>query len=173
MSKTDGTFWAYFDPSSIASYIQALEQLDTYVAAEGPFDGVLAFSQGATLAAMHVARKAIQAPSQTPPFKCAILISCAAVYDPVAYFERGEMRILNSRLDGHPIQIPTVHIWGEQDPMRDQSRDLSELCQPSLAAVFVHEGAHEVPRLGASSALAGSVKAVRRGVTLATLLEQE
>ena len=173
MSNTDVTAWAYFDPSSIASYIRALEQLDTYVAAEGPFDGVLAFSQGATLAAMHVVRKAVQAPSHPPPFKCAIFISCAAVYDPLAYFERGQIRILDSKLDGHPIQIPTVHIWGEQDPMRDQSRGLSELCQPELTAVFVHEGAHEVPRLGARGALAGSVKAVRRGITLAALLGQE
>ena len=122
MSEVNATSWAYFDPSSTASYIKALDYLDTYVAAEGPFDGVLGFSQGASLAAMHLVRKAIQAPTEAPPFKCAILISCAAVYDPVAYFERGEVRVLDFERDGRPIKIPTVHIWASRIPCTTRAK---------------------------------------------------
>ena len=46
----DGEYFAYFDDTSAASCSKALEYLETYIIAEGPFDGVLAFSQGASLA---------------------------------------------------------------------------------------------------------------------------
>jgi pimeloyl-ACP methyl ester carboxylesterase len=170
ISDADEIFWAYFDPSSASSYILALDQLDAYLAAEGPFDGVLAFSQGAGLAAMHIVRKAIQAPLETPPFRFAILISCNAVYDPVAWLERGQVRTMDPDNDGQPIKIPTVHIWGEQDPLRNESETLSKLCEKSLTTVFVHEGGHEVPKLSAKDAVAKSVKAMRRGITEASFL---
>lgn len=172
MSKAGATYWAYFDSSSTSSYILALDQLDAYVAAEGPFDGVLAFSQGAGLAAMHIVRKAIQAPLQAPPFKCAILVSCNGVYDPVAWLVHGEVRALDPEVDGQLIKIPTVHIWGKQDRLRNESEAVSKLCDKSLATVFVHEGGHEVPRLSARNAIAGSAKAMRRGITQVSFLEQ-
>lgn len=114
----------------------------------------------------------IQHPSHPPRISCAILIACASVYDPVAYFEQGEIRVLEAARDGRPIKVPTVHIWGERDALREESKGMSELCEPELATVFVHESGHEVPRLSTKSALAGSVRAVRRGITTAALLEQ-
>ena len=49
-SPTD-EFFCYLDPKSPASCQKALSDLDSYIASEGPFDGVMAFSQGAGLAA--------------------------------------------------------------------------------------------------------------------------
>ena len=173
MSQADATYWAYFDSTSISSYIQALDQLDTYLRAEGPFDAILAFSQGAGLAAMYLARKAIQGPGSTPPLKCAVLISCAAIYDPTAWLEHGQVRVLEPAKDGQLIKIPTVHIWGKEDSVRHESEVVSNLCDQSQATTFVHEGGHEVPRLGTKHAVAGTVKAMRRGITQALLLEKK
>ncbi|KAL8626914.1 hypothetical protein Q9189_007395 [Teloschistes chrysophthalmus] len=171
ISKTDNaTYYAYYVPAIRDTVREALDDLDEYIAEEGPFDGVLAFSQGACLAVMHLVRQSVEHRSNTPSFRCAIFIACPNVYDLAAFVEHGEFRCLNPKDDGHPIEIPTVHIWGEQDGLSEQSRGVSELCKPSMATVFVHEGSHEVPKSSGKSTLAGSVKAMRRGITLAALV---
>ncbi|KAI4246436.1 MAG: hypothetical protein LQ352_006395 [Teloschistes flavicans] len=167
----NATYYAYFVTEIKDSLRQALDDLDAYIAEEGPFDGVLSFSHGAFLAAAHLIRQSEKGGSDTPSFKCAIFIACPDLYDFSAFMERGEIRRLNAKSDGHPIQIPTVHIWGENDGVHEESRNVSELCEESVATVFVHEGSHEVPKSSGKSMLAGSVKAIRRGITLAALLE--
>ncbi|KAI4096349.1 MAG: hypothetical protein L6R37_006960, partial [Teloschistes peruensis] len=165
----NATYYAYYVPEIRVTVREALDDLDAYIAEEGPFDGVLAFSQGACLAAMHLVRHSVEHPSATPSFRCAIFIACPNVYDLSAFVERGEFRCLNPKTDGHPIKIPTVHIWGERDWLNEQSQGVSELCEPSMATVFVHDGSHEVPKSSGKSRLAGSVKAMRKGITLAAL----
>ncbi|KAI6084480.1 serine hydrolase-domain-containing protein [Hypoxylon rubiginosum] len=46
------------------------------------------------------------------------------------------------------IRIPTVHVWGEKDPMFPGSVHLAGLCDPYIKKIHVHQGAHEVPRDG-------------------------
>ncbi|RDL32027.1 Uncharacterized protein BP5553_09429 [Venustampulla echinocandica] len=164
---TDGSYYSYFDPNSPKSALDALHQLDEYVMAEGPFDGVLAFSQGACLAAMHLIRKRQQdsrGGQAQPPFNCAIFLSSIPAYDAVAFENRGEVRLLEPATDGQPIQIPTVHIWGQQEDSKKDSELLKELCNAQLATIFVHGGGHEVPGLGAKGDVTGAVKAIRRAI---------
>ncbi|KAL8638785.1 MAG: hypothetical protein Q9228_004094 [Teloschistes exilis] len=126
ISKMDNaTYYAYYVPEIRVTVREALDDLDAYIAEEGPFDGLLAFSQGACLAAMHLVRQSVEHPSATPSFRCAIFIACPNVYDLSAFVERGEFRCLNPKTDGHPIQIPTVHIWGEKDWLNEQSRGVT------------------------------------------------
>lgn len=47
-----------------------MDDLEEYVKSEGPFDGVLAFSQGAALAAMLIARDTFPAPFAFAVFIC-------------------------------------------------------------------------------------------------------
>lgn len=49
-SSTDECF-SYADIEDLDTCLEAIELLDSYVTAEGPFDGILAFSQGAIIAA--------------------------------------------------------------------------------------------------------------------------
>jgi predicted esterase len=156
-------------PSAMA----ALAQLDAYERAEGPFDAVLAFSQGAGLAAAFMMQRALAEPLRRPPFRCAVLVSCVWVYDPVAWAERGEVRTLHGSALGEVVAVPTVHVWGARDPRRAESEGMRGFCKAELATVFVHGGGHEVPGLGAKEAVSGTVKAIRRGITLATLAEAE
>jgi hypothetical protein len=53
VASPNDEFFAYADFNDLASCLTALNQLDAYIAAEGPFDGLIAFSQGATIAATY------------------------------------------------------------------------------------------------------------------------
>lgn len=46
------------------------------------------------------------------------------------------------------IRMPTVHVWGEQDPMFPTSVQLAGLCDPYIRKIHVHGGKCEVPRDG-------------------------
>ncbi|KAI8316688.1 D-xylose 1-dehydrogenase [Colletotrichum sp. SAR11_59] len=63
-------YFAYYDTDKYASIIQAVDDLEEYVTSEGPFDGVLAFSQGAALAAMLIARDTFPSPFAFAVFIC-------------------------------------------------------------------------------------------------------
>ena len=139
------------------------------MAAEGPFNGVLAFSQGAGLAAMHIVRKAIQAPSQPPPFKFAVFMSCSAVYNPEAWLEHGGVRVLDPKEVGQLVQIPTTHIWGKNDHLREQSGIMKNLCNQDKVSFVIHDGGHEVPRTASKQDLLDCVKAIRRTITRASI----
>lgn len=148
----------------------ALSQLDAYIEAEGPFEAVLAFSHGASLAAAYLMCKHYDNPSATPAFRCAVLVSPISAYDTVAYLEKGEIRVLaNGDEKGPPIAIPTVLMWGETDERKGESQSYRTLCDQRLLEVYAHDGGHEVPGFGTKTSVQGAVKAMRRGISRAVL----
>ncbi|TVY91261.1 hypothetical protein LAWI1_G001683 [Lachnellula willkommii] len=157
----DGRYFSYFDPSSASSARDALQQLDEYIEAEGPFDGVLGFS-------LALASRLCISSGRPPPFKCAIFLSTVLVHDPVA-IESGEIKVLDPKEAGQPIQLPTVHIWGAKDPRKGDGELLKGLCDTRTATGFIHEGMHEVPGLGTKAAVTETVKAMRRGISKASI----
>ena len=144
--------------------MKALNDLEAFIAAEGPFDGVLAFSQGATLATTYIVRQARRDPA-TVPFKCAIFFSGGIPCDP-SLLERGEVRELDFATDGEVIRIPTANIWGRQDEML-WGPALNQLCAASMRTSFVHDGGHEIPGSKMKDAVTESVNAIRRAVFMA------
>ncbi|KAI0850611.1 serine hydrolase FSH [Daldinia vernicosa] len=44
------------------------------------------------------------------------------------------------------IRIPTVHVWGENDPLFPTSVQLTGLCDPYIRKIQIHKGSHEMPR---------------------------
>lgn len=147
-----------------------MDTLEAYVEAEGPFDGVLAYSQGAGLVAMLLVRRQYLRPDQAPLFRCAILFSPGHVFDPLTYLETGEVKVLDHIPSGmSALSIPIVIIYGKEDELRDGCSQLAALCEPNLLSVYVHEGGHEVPGLGAKLGLLEAVKIARRGVIRAEL----
>lgn len=161
LDVSTATCYAYSD-ETIQGGQRALTLLDEYIAAEGPFDGVIGFSQGASLAAMHIIRTAQR--HAECPFKCAIFFSCSGLYDPAALVDQGEARKLDPVAEGEIIRIPTIHIWGQKDLIKEESEILSKLCDKQVRTVFVHEGGHEVPGLGGKGTVIETVKAMRRGI---------
>lgn len=44
------------------------------------------------------------------------------------------------------IKIPTVHVFGENDPRCPASIQLAHLCHPYARKLYNHKGGHEIPR---------------------------
>lgn len=171
LSSLADEHYAYYDVTSPASFIAALQDLERYIEADGPFDGIVAYSQGAGLVAMLLVHKLNLQPEADCLFKCAILFSPLQVYDPAAYLERwGEVRVLDHLPpDMAALPIPVVIVYGEQDEKKHECIGVQALCNPDLLTVFVHEGGHEVPGIGLKHQILGTVNAARRGVTQAAM----
>jgi Serine hydrolase (FSH1) len=54
-------------------------------------------------------------------------------------------RCFHPDLHHERIGIPTAHVWGSQDIFRPHAVNLFKLCDPTVAAVFEHNGEHDVP----------------------------
>ena len=139
-------YFAFYDPESAPTVLSALDDLDEYVAKEGPFDGVMGFSQGAALAAMLMIRHYSSTNGKGEgPFRFAIFI-CAAVPHREIALRRGIVEFLDPVVDSQPIKVPTTNIVGARDPHIANAMTLSNLCQDRGKAVFDHGGGHEIPR---------------------------
>lgn len=168
ISSTDDAHYAYFDPEHAPSYLTAFGMLDAFLAAEGPFDGVFAFSQGAGLAIMYMANKKVKKADAEPPFRCAVLFSPTAVGDPFRWFETGEMRRLEELPRGTLIDTPTAMVWGSRDDYATQIPSLCDIFVEKTFWQYIFDGGHELPSPSVEGSIVGTVKIARRAVTQAT-----
>lgn len=104
---------------------------------EGPFDGVLGFSEGASVAASLILRQSAE--KRTSPFKFAIFI-CAV--PPFRWDCKG---IVSADETPERINIPTAHVVGSKDPLHLGNRILYNLCHQPSASIFDHRGGHTIP----------------------------
>jgi len=152
-------YFNYFNADSAESMQKALKELHSYVQQEGPYDGVLGYSQGAALAATYLALQ-----TSPPPFKCAVFLSGARPADPTA-LEQGELRLLDAEKDRVRLHIPTAHIWDTNDKFHPGASDhLSLLCDPAVKQVYLHQEGHNIPDGNARAALLGLLGAIRRTI---------
>ena len=169
----DDEYFAYFDDTSAKSCMQALDDLEAYIAAEGPYDAVLAFSQGVSLAITYLLRKQAEDPQFRirPPFKCGVFI---AGLPPVDYdvLKQGEIKFLDCDAHAESLKIPTTNIWGVNDTLWGHlSIEVNKLGEGSLKSVVMHNGGHEVPGFKMKDALAKAVECVRNTIEITPLLQ--
>ena len=116
---------------------------------EGPFDGIIGNSEGASVAAAFIvdylkryARKEVQQSLQ-----CAVFMSGGPppFSDGTGYFLADE--------HGQIITMPTCHIMAYNDPMIDGVVALHHLCDQASATIVDHGRGHLVPRDPRSSKL--------------------
>lgn len=144
----DGPYYSYYrfprtfshEDSDESDILEAYEQLSETVALEGPFDGVLGFSHGGTLAAGFMIHHAKMNPNEPAPFRCAIFINSL----PPFRMEPGKRPVVDEGLEGF-ISIPCVHIAGAKDPLFEYSLALYRLCAVRESTFAVHGKGHEVP----------------------------
>ncbi|KAI0904705.1 DUF341 domain protein [Ustulina deusta] len=175
VSLTDG-FFAYADLSDRSSCLAALDNLDRYIAAEGPFDAVLAFSQGAALALAYIAQRWAQDPVReqlAPVFKCAVLFSPRNAYEAalqrIADITPATPALLHGNIATASVEvigIPTAHIWGRNDTDTDASSVIG-LCASAGRETYIHDGGHEIPGARTIASVKGCVQAIRRTVSTA------
>ncbi|KAL2320556.1 hypothetical protein Fmac_029525 [Flemingia macrophylla] len=119
---------------------ECISDLCEYMTANGPFDGLLGFSQGATLSGLLLGYQAQgKVLKDHPPIKFFISISAgkfktASVCD-IAHKD--------------PIKTKSVHFIGDQDWLKPRSEALADAFDKPL--VIRHPQGHTVPRLDEAS----------------------
>ncbi|RMD42208.1 hypothetical protein DV735_g2939, partial [Chaetothyriales sp. CBS 134920] len=79
---TKGPFYCYHDAFDPTSVKKAHEMLSEVIEEEGPFDGIVGFSQGASLAVAYLLQHEIDHPNEPAPFKFAALFSSIISFTP-------------------------------------------------------------------------------------------
>ncbi|KAB8236080.1 serine hydrolase-domain-containing protein [Aspergillus alliaceus] len=162
--------FVYFDPGKPESFTAALNNLQSFIQQEGPFDGILAFSHGAQLAAAWLASQN----HADHPIRCAIFLSGGIPYELVSSPNSGTpvMQPMDPDKTGTVVNIPTAHIWGLNDRQYPgMSEVLSKLCKSEWREIFIHPGGHEVPGASARESLVGAAQAIRKTIGLVVTLQ--
>lgn len=142
----EGPYYSYYKfPRSFSddesSVQEAYDILYDIIDEEGPFDGVLGFSHGGTLASGFLIHHAKRYPREPPLFRCAIFVNSL----PPFRMNPGENPVIDSDLDGY-INIPTVSVGGAKDWLLEYSRALHRLCNSSRSIWVMHSKGHDIPR---------------------------
>ena len=145
----DGPYYSYynwprrFEDDDEQSVEEAYEMLYEIIEEAGPFDGILGFSHGATLAFGFLAQHAKKHPYDLPSslFQCAIFINSI----PPFRMDEGERIEYEGGLQG-TVKIPTLHIAGQEDFALQHSKCLYGLCSGTSAKLVLHSRGHEIPR---------------------------
>jgi hypothetical protein len=135
-----GPFFRHWDGSR-KSVHECYEDILDIVDEDGPFDGVVGFSQGAAAAATALLYSQSLDNTAPPLFKFAIFFCATSA--------------LNAADSSHEVPaaknvllppIPTVHVVGQEDNVREQSMALHELADQQYARLITHEGGHWIPK---------------------------
>lgn len=146
---------------------------------EGPFDGVIAFSEGSAVAADVVLEQqrrrrrrerkeaGIEGDAVDKDFKVAVFLCGAPAWD----YQR--QRYLLKDENEERIRIPTVSIVGAKDQMKPAGTALYDICEREggMAGFYEHPGGHVVP--GGLMGKKAMVGKVRLAVRLAEEREAE
>jgi len=92
---TKGYFYCYYDAFDPANVKKAHELLTEVIEEEGPFDGVLGFSQGGSLAIAYLVQHEIDHPNEPAPFKFAAIFSSIISFTPDETYCEGVIQSLN------------------------------------------------------------------------------
>ncbi|KAJ5750513.1 hypothetical protein N7533_007541 [Penicillium manginii] len=149
----DGPYYSYYrfprtfslEDADETDILEAYELLYETISLHGPFDGVLGFSHGGTLAAGFLIHHAKQQRAgillpEAPLFRCAIFVNSL----PPFHMNSGQHPVIDDDLDGY-ITIPCVSIAGAQDPLFNCSLALHRICDSRSSKFVVHGKGHDVP----------------------------
>nr|NP_001409262.1 dihydrofolate reductase [Nelumbo nucifera] len=162
-SEIEGIFpppyceWFQFNPdfTEYTNLDECISYLCDFIMKNGPFDGLLGFSQGATLSALLLGYQAQgKLLKEHPPMKLFVSISGSKFRDPsicdVAYKD--------------PIRVRSVHFIGAKDWLRVPSEELATAFDKPL--IIRHLQGHTVPRLdeAATEQLRGWTSEIIQGI---------
>lgn len=138
--RLPGPYLSWWDATDDGSVYRGWEETRATVATlleRYPGAGVFGFSQGAILAASIAA---LSARGELPEVAFAVMVAGrtprAEVLAP--HFER-------------PVAVPSLHVWGEADPLAFGSAELVECFAPESRRVAKWPGSHRVPARGPAS----------------------
>jgi len=125
-----------------ASAKRTLEYLYEIMEREGPFDGILGYSEGATIAGTLLLHEQVRKVNEgrRPMFKCALFFGG---WPPMKPTLDGLVLADESDLT---IDVFTCHIIGSLDPYLHGNIALYNVCNPDTASIFDHGKGHTLPR---------------------------
>jgi len=152
-------FFAYYDPRDAKSILAAENELmETLIERKSEFDGVLAFSEGAALAAALIARYARENPFELESlFRFGVFACGLNPFDHQSLVEisrtENSSRLPPKRVapetaqltGSYLVNIPTYHILATNDMYFEYGMALYRCCDPQQAIKTVHNGGHSVP----------------------------
>ena len=122
------------EPRRYVGWPQSLSALEAIWADEGPFDGVLGFSQGACAAALLAAESQRRPDWLVQPR----FVICVGGF-PARSVDEGPL------MAGPALPLPSLHIYGESDERVTPDRALALAARFEGAAVATHPGGHFAP----------------------------
>ncbi|PQE07470.1 serine hydrolase FSH protein [Rutstroemia sp. NJR-2017a BBW] len=162
--------FAYFDDNSAKSALKAYNDFITFLETDGPYDGVIAFSQAVPLVSSWMIQQVRQGKPIEATFKCAVFFSAGDLPYDLDALQSGSNAFLREKESGAVIDIPTAHVWGEADWVADTAMEFTKLCKADTRSFFVHKGGHEIPGSSAEDAVTRSVNIIRRAIQLAEVV---
>ena len=109
---------------------------------EGPFDGVMGISEGASVAATLLIEdtQACKARNTRSSFRCGIFFIGAP-----AWYADGTKPWMAEQ-DGQVIDVPTCHVMGAEDVLRIGAEQLLKICDSDKTLVIADPGGHRIPQ---------------------------
>ncbi|KAJ5272906.1 EF-hand calcium-binding domain protein [Penicillium angulare] len=171
-----GPYIGWFPTYEPASVKEIQDTIKEIIDEDGPYDGVIGFSEGAALAAsLLLCDEHFQ---QDPMFKVGIFFNSVMVFSPsddIGVNIRQKLKNQKAEFSGYlhgmnsdpsdpdsipdiyafttgvptRISVPTLHVIGSADVFSEDSRELARLC-PDKSQVLFHDGGHEFPRTESS-----------------------
>nr|XP_011466188.1 PREDICTED: rhodanese-like domain-containing protein 6 isoform X2 [Fragaria vesca subsp. vesca] len=138
-----------FDPlqyqQQTTGFNESLAYLKTVFAHEGPFDGVLGFSQGAAMAAaVAFAQQTQRTSSKAPEMQFRFVILCSGF----------GIKLLDQEFNKETMikkcHCPSLHIFGkdhgkDRQIAKQESRELASLFDEGCSTVIEHDSGHIIP----------------------------
>jgi pimeloyl-ACP methyl ester carboxylesterase len=170
--------------------LSALSDLDSLIAeADPPYDGILGFSHGSCLAATLLLRPSLAPTHYSPlvasragtPFKVAVFFSAGMAAEHAA-LQDDEVKMLqqthsltsSERADLRTIDIPTAHIFAENDEIAPgQGHLLAGLCSAERRHLATHRLGHRIPGAAERNDLNNAVNVIREAVRDAEAMRRE
>ena len=121
---------------------KTLSYLYDIMETEGPFDGIVGYSEGATIAGTLLLHEQMRERDEgrIPMFKCALFFGG---WPPMTPTLDGLVLADESDL---MLEVPTCHIIGSLDPYLHGNLALYNVCDPDTAFIFDHAKGHTLPR---------------------------
>ncbi|KAL4936565.1 serine hydrolase FSH [Aspergillus oleicola] len=169
-------YLCWYERGSPEEVRSAHRYLVSVIEEDGPYDGVVGFSEGAALAASVLLSS--ESSSSQPHFKIAILFNSVVPFVPCEQMGQPLSDVVEGHKDSYldillanaaeataqeqmmwlsqvhcfspkeqfKISIPTIHVIGARDSFKESSQGVVDLCRSNLAQVLFHEGGHELPQ---------------------------
>ncbi|CDR98718.1 related to FSH3-putative serine hydrolase [Sporisorium scitamineum] len=134
-------WWRADDDGNYLDWDKSVDYINDVLQKEGPFDGIVGFSQGGCLAGILASAfedpdrmPGLQLPKGQGAFKFAVAVS--------GFRSRDQ---LHQKLFEKPIETPVLHVLGRADQIVDleRSQTLVDVCKNSR--VELHDGGHSLP----------------------------